>query len=144
MDLSTLKKPKKHKRKRVGRGESSGQGKTAGKGHKGQKARSGGTAPAGFEGGQMPLQRRLPKKGFSNAPFRTRYNVINVDDLARFGAGEEITADALREKGIVKRRGPVKLLADGEALIAYSVKLDRVSAAARKKIESAGGTVEEV
>jgi large subunit ribosomal protein L15 len=144
MDLSSLKKPKRRNRKRVGRGEASGQGKTAGKGHKGQKARSGGSVGPGFEGGQMPLQRRLPKKGFSNAPFKVEFNVVHIKDLAAFTADEVVTPEALREKRIVKRPGPVKLLSDGDVAAAYSVKVDRVSAAARSKIEAAGGAVEEL
>ena len=145
MDLSNLKGPeKKKKRKRVGRGEASGLGKTAGKGHKGQRSRSGAKIDPGFEGGQMPLQRRLPKKGFSNAPFKVRYNVVNVKDLSRFEAGSVITADILREHGIVKRRGPIKLLSEGELAVAYTIRLDRVSASARSKIEAAGGTVEDL
>jgi large subunit ribosomal protein L15 len=144
MNLSNLTAPEtKKKRKRVGRGESSGLGKTAGKGHKGQKARSGGKVAPGFEGGQMPLQRRLPKKGFSN-PFRIRYNVINIKDLSRLDAGREVTVELLRDKGIVKRQGPIKLLSQGEVSAAYSVKLDRISKAARIKIEAAGGNVEEL
>lgn len=144
MNLSNLTAPETNKkRKRVGRGESSGLGKTAGKGHKGQKARSGGKVAPGFEGGQMPLQRRLPKKGFNN-PSRVRYNVINIKDLARLEAGVEVTAELLRDKGIVKRQGPVKLLSQGEASAAYSVKLDRISKAARTKIEAAGGNAEEL
>lgn len=144
MNLSNLTAPEtKKKHKRVGRGESSGLGKTAGKGHKGQKARSGGKVSPGFEGGQMPLQRRLPKKGFNN-PFRIRYNVINIKDLSRLEAGVEVTAEVLRDKGIVKRQGPVKLLSQGEVSAAYSVKLDRISKAARTKIEAAGGNVEEL
>lgn len=144
MNLSNLTAPETNKkRKRVGRGESSGLGKTAGKGHKGQKARSGGKVAPGFEGGQMPLQRRLPKKGFNN-PSRVRYNVINIKDLARLEAGVEVTAELLRDKGLVKRQGPVKLLSQGEASAAYSVKLDRISKAARTKIEAAGGNAEEL
>jgi len=144
MNLSNLTAPETNKkRKRVGRGESSGLGKTAGKGHKGQKARSGGKVAPGFEGGQMPLQRRLPKKGFNN-PSRVRYNVVNIKDLARLEAGVEVTAELLRDKGLVKRQGPVKLLSQGEASAAYSVKLDRISKAARTKIEAAGGNAEEL
>jgi large subunit ribosomal protein L15 len=144
MDLSNLHPPVKNKkRKRVGRGESSGLGKTCGKGHKGQLSRSGGSVARGFEGGQMPLQRRLPKKGFNN-PSRVEYNIVHVKDLARFDVGTPITAELLREKGLAKRPGPVKLLSDGDLSGAYTVQLDRVSAAARSKIEAAGGTVEEI
>ncbi len=143
MRLSNLVGSPDRKKKRVGRGESSGRGKTCGKGHKGQKSRSGSKIGPGFEGGQMPLQRRLPKKGFSNAPFKTRYNVINIRDLERFDAGTEITPEVVREKGLVKRDGPIKLLAEGDVTAAYTVKLDRVSSAARAKIEAAGGAVTE-
>jgi large subunit ribosomal protein L15 len=142
MDLSNLQRPAGNKkRKRVGRGESSGLGKTCGKGHKGQKARSGGKVSPGFEGGQMPLQRRLPKKGFTNI-FKVYYNVINVKDLVRLDAGSTVTPELLREKGIIKRQGPVKLLAEGDVPGAYTIRLDRVSAKARSKVEAAGGAVE--
>ncbi len=142
MDLSNLRGPANRKKsKRVGRGESSGLGKTCGKGHKGQKSRSGGSIHPGFEGGQMPLQRRLPKKGFTNV-FKIRYNVVNVKDLSRFEPGAVITPESLREKGLLKRGGPVKLLSDGDVTAAYTVVLDRTSSAARKKIEAAGGKVE--
>jgi large subunit ribosomal protein L15 len=142
MDLSNLQTPEPNrKRKRVGRGESSGWGKTSGKGHKGQKARSGGKVSPGFEGGQMPLQRRLPKKGFKN-PFRIEYNVVNLKDLDRVEPGSEVTAEVLRQKGIIKRKGPVKLLADGEVAGAYTIKLDGISSQAKAKIEAAGGKVE--
>jgi large subunit ribosomal protein L15 len=90
----------------------------------------------------MPLQRRLPKKGFSNAPFKVRYNVVHVKDLNRFEAGSVITPEALREKGLVRRQGPVKLLADGDVSGAYTIKLDSVSVSARTKVEAAGGVVE--
>lgn len=141
MNLSKLAGPQGKRRKRVGRGESSGLGKTCGKGHKGQKSRSGGKVGRGFEGGQMPLQRRLPKKGFKNL-FKIQYNVVNVKDLDRLEPGSVVTAEVLREKGIVKRQGPVKLLSVGDVPHAYTIKVERVSAAARQKIEAAGGTVE--
>jgi large subunit ribosomal protein L15 len=142
MDLSNLERPQGiKKRKRVGRGESSGLGKTCGKGHKGQKSRSGGGVSPGFEGGQMPLQRRLPKKGFNNVN-RVDYNVVNLRDLQSLEADTVITADLLREMGIVKRRGPVKLLSMGDVASAYTVRLDAISAAARTKVEAAGGKVE--
>jgi large subunit ribosomal protein L15 len=141
MDLSNLKAAgKNRKAKRVGRGESSGLGKTCGKGHKGQKARAGNPISAGFEGGQMPLQRRLPKRGFTNR-FKICYNIVHIKELSRFEAGAVITPEFLREKGVVKRQGPVKLLSDGDVTAKYTVKLDRVSAAAKSKIEAAGGTV---
>jgi large subunit ribosomal protein L15 len=145
MNLSDLKAPKGNKKaKRVGRGESSGLGKTCGKGHKGQKSRSGAKISPGFEGGQMPLQRRLPKKGFTNAKFKVRYNTVNVKDLARFEPGTEITPDVLRQSGLVKRTGPIKLLSTGDLSGAYNIKVHRVSAAAKGKVEAAGGTVEEL
>lgn len=143
MSLGNLRSPEKKKRKRLGRGESSGLGKTCGKGHKGQKSRSGGKVSPGFEGGQMPLQRRLPKRGFNN-PRKVYYNVVNVKELVRLEPGTEVTPEVLREKGIVRRPGPVKLLSVGEVTAAYSVKLDRVSSAAREKIVAAGGSVEEL
>lgn len=144
MDLSSLKRgDKKKARKRVGRGEASGWGKTCGKGHKGQKSRSGASISAGFEGGQMPLQRRLPKKGFNNK-FRVAYNVINVKDLARFEPGTEITSELLRDSGLVKRNGPIKLLSQGEVSGAYTVKVDRASKAAKEKVEAASGSVVEL
>lgn len=144
MDLSCLKSPRKRKSKRVGRGEASGLGKTSGKGHKGQKARSGGSVARGFEGGQMPLQRRLPKKGFSNARFKIEFNLVKIKDLARLGSETVINGETLRKCGLIKGKGPVKLLADGEPGVAYLVRVDRASASARRKIEAAGGTVEEV
>jgi len=144
MDLSNLQAPGgKRKRTRVGRGESSGLGKTCGKGHKGQKSRSGGSVSPGFEGGQMPLQRRLPKRGFHN-PTRVEYNVVNLKSFNGLDPSEPVTGELLRSKAIVKRRGPIKLLAMGDVSAAYSVKLDKVSRAARQKIVAAGGSVEEI
>ncbi len=142
MDLSNLQPAiKNKKRKRVGRGESSNWGKTAGKGHKGQKARSGGKVAPGFEGGQMPLQRRLPKKGFTNI-FKVTYNLVHIKDLARLEPGAEVTGELLRDVGIIKGKGPIKMLADGDVSAAYTIKVDRISSAARAKIEGAGGKVE--
>ncbi|MFH0960036.1 MAG: 50S ribosomal protein L15 [Pseudomonadota bacterium] len=142
MNLSNLERPvKAGKRKRLGRGESSGLGKTCGKGHKGQKSRSGGKVSRGFEGGQMPLQRRLPKKGFTNI-FRTEFNVVSLETIAKLNPSEPITGELLRERNIVKRTGPVKLLSDGEVSTAYTIRLDAVSEKARTKIQAAGGTVE--
>lgn len=141
MNLSNLFGPDNKKSKRVGRGESSGLGKTCGKGHKGQKSRSGGKVGRGFEGGQMPLQRRLPKKGFTNI-FRTEFNIINLNVLDKLDPSETITPALLRSKGFVKRQGPVKLLAEGEINSPFVVKVDRVSATAAKKIIDAGGKVE--
>lgn len=143
MSLGNLRSPERKRRKRLGRGESSGLGKTCGKGHKGQKSRSGGKVSPGFEGGQMPLQRRLPKRGFNN-PRKVYFNVVNVKELVRLEPGTDVTPEVLREKGIVRRPGPVKLLSQGEVSSAYSVKVDRVSSAARAKIEAAGGSVEEL
>lgn len=141
MNLSNLFGPDNKKRKRVGRGESSGLGKTCGKGHKGQKSRSGGKVGRGFEGGQMPLQRRLPKKGFNNI-FRIEYNVINLSVFEKLDPSEVVTAELLRSKGFVKRPGPVKVLASGEVTGAFTVKVDRISAAAVRKIVDAGGQVD--
>ena len=131
-------------RKRLGRGPGSGTGKTSGKGHKGIKARSGHHGPGGgkpgFEGGQMPLTRRLPKRGFTN-PFRQEANVIRLDQLALLGG--EVTPDSLRAAGLVKRQGPVKVLANGELTQAVTVRGLKVSATARQAIVAAGGKVEE-
>jgi large subunit ribosomal protein L15 len=120
----------------------SGHGKTSCRGGKGQTARSGGSILPGFEGGQMPMQRRLPKRGFHN-PFRTAYEVVNVGQLAPFAAGAEVDPAALRAKRLVRSGdAPVKVLADGELAQALKVRAHAVSAAARKKIEAAGGSVE--
>jgi large subunit ribosomal protein L15 len=131
-------------RKRLGRGPGSGTGKTSGKGHKGIKARSGHHGPGGgkpqFEGGQMPLTRRLPKRGFTN-PFRVEANVIRLDQLALLEG--EVTPDSLRAAGLVKRQGPVKVLANGDLSSAVTVRGLKVSASAREKIVAAGGKVEE-
>src|SRR3954454_10740787 len=131
-------------RKRLGRGPGSGTGKTSGKGHKGSKARAGHHGPGGgkphFEGGQMPLTRRLPKRGFTN-PFREEANVVRLDQLALLDG--EVTVDSLRAAGLVRRKGPVKVLANGEVSTAVSVRGLRVSAKAREAIVAAGGTVEE-
>lgn len=131
-----------HPTKRLGRGPGSGHGKTAGKGHKGQKARSGGHVRPGFEGGQMPLIRRVPKHGFTN-PFKVRWQIVSLEKLAAF-AGREVTVAALAEAGLVARtdRG-VKLLADGDAPQGLVVRGVALSATARRKIEAAGGRVEE-
>ena len=145
MKLHTLKPQagSRHRRKRLGCGEASGHGKTSGKGHKGQKARSGGSIREGFEGGQMPLHRRLPKRGFNNIAFGTDYHVVNLSALEeRFADGDEVTCESLREKGLVTRRGRVKVLGDGEISRKLTVKVDKVSATAKSKIEAAGGTVE--
>ena len=133
------------RRKRIGRGNASGHGTYAGKGLKGQQARSGKGPRPGFEGGQTPLIRRLPRRrGFHN-PFRVEYTPVNLRDLSKFAAGSEVTPDSLRETGIVRTlRRPIKLLGDGDVSAALTVRAHRVSAAARAKIEAAGGTVEEL
>ena len=129
--------------RRVGRGVGSGLGKTSGKGHKGQKARSGGTKGAGFEGGQMPLQRRLPKRGFTNYPFSKEYAIINLKDLTRIEGLNVITPEALYERGIVKDiKDGLKILGEGEITKPLTVKANAFSAAALKKIAGAGGKAE--
>jgi len=143
--LSNLKAPKgaNKRNKRVGRGESSGHGKTSGRGHKGQLARSGGSSRPGFEGGQTPLQRRLPKKGFVN-PTRVEYQVVNVSDLAVFEAGSVVDIGAMHEKGLVRNaRDRVKILGNGDIAKNMTVKASKFSASAREKIEKAGGKAEE-
>jgi large subunit ribosomal protein L15 len=133
----------RHRRKRRGCGESSGHGKTSGRGHKGQKARSGGSVRPGFEGGQMPLVRRIPKRGFSNARFRTRYAPVNVGALNVFEDGAEVNEAVLRGRGIVNGRWDgVKLLADGELTRRLTIRVDAASAGAREKVQKAGGSVE--
>ena len=142
MYLNELRPPKGaiKKKKRLGRGESSGLGKTSGRGNKGQKARAGGFHKRGFEGGQMPLQRRLPKVGFF--PFnRVEYVVVNVGALADFPANADVDAKLLREKGLVKKKGLIKVLGDGEIKVPLKVKAARFSSQAKSKIEQAGGTV---
>ncbi len=131
-----------HAPKRLGRGIGSGTGKTAGKGHKGQKARSGGGVRPGFEGGQQPLYRRLPKRGFTNI-FKKEYVVLNVRDLERFENGDEVTITSLFEVGLIKKVGDgVKILGTGELTKALTVKVDKVSETAAAKIVAAGGKVE--
>jgi large subunit ribosomal protein L15 len=134
-------------RKRLGRGPGSGTGKTSGKGHKGIKARSGHHGPGGgkpqFEGGQMPLTRRIPKRGFTN-PFREEHQVVRLSDLQRVPEGTEITPISLFEAGLIRaNKGPAKLLANGEITSAVTVRGVKMSAGARQKIEAAGGRVEE-
>ena len=132
----------RHRVKRLGIGESSGHGKTSGKGHKGQKARSGGSIRLGFEGGQMPLIRRLPKRGFNNAAFKKQYALINLDDLNEFKAGSVINEEMLREsKHIRGNVAGLKILGRGELKHGLTIEADRVSESAREKIEKAGGTV---
>jgi large subunit ribosomal protein L15 len=132
----------RHRVKRLGCGESSGHGKTSGKGHKGQKARSGGSIRLGFEGGQMPLIRRLPKRGFNNAAFHRHYAIVNVSDLNAFEAGAVVNEQLLREANLVRGQFVgVKILGDGELKHGLKVEADKVSATAREKIEKSGGTV---
>jgi large subunit ribosomal protein L15 len=132
----------RHRVKRLGCGESSGHGKTSGKGHKGQKARSGGSIRLGFEGGQMPLIRRLPKRGFNNAAFHKHYAVVNVSDLNAFEAGTVINEQLLRESNLIRGHFVgIKILGDGELKHGLEVQVDKISATAREKIEKAGGTV---
>jgi large subunit ribosomal protein L15 len=130
------------KRKRVGRGDGSGHGKTSGRGHKGQGARSGGNTKPGFEGGQMPLQRRLPKRGFRN-PFRIEMSVVNLSQLEQLDAGSEVTPETLAMRGYVGGKNRrVKILGDGELSKALTVKAHGFSAKAKAKIEAAGGKTE--
>jgi large subunit ribosomal protein L15 len=146
MDLNNLKPKKgaKHSRKRVGRGPGSGNGKTAGRGEKGQKSRSGYSQRIGFEGGQMPLVRRLPKRGFTNI-FKKEYAVVNVSDLDRFEAGATVDEGTLRKAGLVKGRNDgIKILGDGKLSKKLIVNAHKFSATARKQIEAAGGTCQEI
>jgi large subunit ribosomal protein L15 len=132
----------RHRVKRLGCGESSGHGKTSGKGHKGQKARSGGSIRLGFEGGQMPLIRRLPKRGFNNAAFHTHYAIVNLDDLNAFKAGTTVNEQLLRDSKLVRGDfAGIKVLGNGELKHGLTIEADKVSAGAREKIEKAGGTI---
>ena len=144
MKLNELvKSPETKNRKRVGRGPSSGTGKTAGRGENGQKSRSGVSISAWFEGGQTPLYRRVPKRGFNNAQFRTEYAVINLSDLNRFKDGEVVTPELLKELGIVKKQlAGIKVLANGKLEKKLTVKAHRFSSKAVTKIEEQGGTAE--
>jgi large subunit ribosomal protein L15 len=129
-------------RKRVGRGQGSGRGKTATRGHKGSKSRSGYGARPGFEGGQMPLQRRLPKRGFNNI-FRKEYTIVQLSDLEVFEPGSRVDREALIQTGLIDKRSIlVKVLANGELSKSLTVAVDKISQGARTKIEAAGGTVE--
>ena len=133
-----------HPTKRLGRGEGCGHGKTCGKGHKGQKARSGGGIPIGFEGGQMPLYRKLPRRGFNNFNFRTTFQTVNVGRLDRL-EGEKVTRESLIKAGLIRDNDEgVKLLGDGEVSKAFTVEVDKVSDSAKSKIEAAGGKIVEV
>jgi large subunit ribosomal protein L15 len=145
MSLNNLRPPKgaKHAKKRVGRGMGSGHGKTASRGNKGAQSRSGFRYKRGFEGGQMPLHRRVPKRGFHN-PFRVEYAVVNLDTLAEvFDAGSEVTPDVLRERGLVRETNvPVKVLGRGDISKKLTVRAHKFSGSAAKKIEAAGGSTE--
>ena len=147
MDLSNLKPPKgaKHSKKRIGRGQGSGQGKTAGRGHKGAKSRSGFKFKRGFEGGQMPLHRRVPKRGFHN-PFRVEYEVVNLDLLAaKFDAGTVVTPELLRKHGLVPGGSArIKILARGDIGKALTVRAHKFSGKASEKLKAAGGTAEAI
>lgn len=129
-------------RKRVGRGPGSGHGKTASKGHKGARARSGYSLRAGFEGGQMPLHRRLPKRGFTNI-YKKEYVIVTLDDLNLFENGSTVDLNALIEAGIARHECLIKILANGELTKSLTVQVDKISQGARSKIEAAGGTVKD-
>ncbi|MBE9542266.1 MAG: 50S ribosomal protein L15 [Proteobacteria bacterium] len=143
MKLNELILPKgsRKKRKRIGRGKGAGSGETAGKGTKGQNSRSGGGVHLGFEGGQMPLQRRIPKRGFTNI-FKKQYEIINIKDLKYFKSGELVSGDTLRKSGLLKKAHAVKLLGEGEISYPIRIKVNKASQTAKKKIESAGGEIE--
>jgi large subunit ribosomal protein L15 len=144
MNLHTL-KPRpgsKHRVKRLGCGESSGHGKTSGKGHKGQKARSGGSIRLGFEGGQMPLIRRMPKRGFNNSNFKTRFAVVNLDALNAFDSGATVDEQALLAAGVIRRPyDAVKILGSGELKKKLTIVANKASESAKAAIEKAGGSL---
>jgi large subunit ribosomal protein L15 len=142
MNLSNVRAPKKasEKRKRVGRGMGSGMGKTSARGHKGQRSRSGSRMMRGFEGGQMPLHRRMPKRGFTNI-FRKEYSIVNLETLAALGEAT-INPDVLRKAGVIKTKHPVKILGDGELKTALTVQAHKFSKSAQEKITKAGGKFE--
>lgn len=144
MKLNELAPPKgAHKnRKRLGRGVAAGTGKTAGRGSKGHNSRSGGGVRPGFEGGQMPIHRRLPKRGFTNI-FKKHYAIINISDLAKFESGETVNEAELIKRGLVHgKRDGIKLLANGDIDYPLTIQIDKISAAAKQKIEAAGGNIE--
>ena len=146
MNLSNIHAPKRasEKRKRVGRGMGSGMGKTSTRGHKGQRSRSGSRMIRGFEGGQMPLHRRMPKRGFTNI-FRKEFNIVSLERLAALGAevlGSPITPEVLRKARVIKTRHPVKILGDGELSAAITVHAHKFSKSAQEKIRKAGGKFE--
>jgi large subunit ribosomal protein L15 len=142
MNLSNIRAPKKAtaNKKRVGRGMGSGMGKTSTRGHKGQRSRSGSRMMRGFEGGQMPLHRRMPKRGFTNI-FRKEFNIVNLEKLASLGEAA-ITPDVLRKVGIIKTKHPVKILGDGDLNVAITVHAHKFSKSAQEKITKAGGKFE--
>jgi large subunit ribosomal protein L15 len=142
MNLSNIHAPKKatEKRKRVGRGMGSGMGKTSTRGHKGQRSRSGSRMIRGFEGGQMPLHRRMPKRGFTNI-FRKEYSIVSLERLAELGE-TTINPEVLRKAGVIKTKDPVKILGDGELKVALNVSAHKFSKSAQEKITKAGGKVE--
>jgi large subunit ribosomal protein L15 len=142
MNLSNLRAPKNatEKRKRVGRGMGSGMGKTSTRGHKGQRSRTGSRMIRGFEGGQMPLHRRMPKRGFTNI-FRKEFNIVSLERLAALGE-TTITPDVLRKAGVIKGKLPVKVLGDGELKVALTVHAHKFSKTAQEKITKAGGKIE--
>jgi large subunit ribosomal protein L15 len=142
MNLSNLRAPKKaaENKKRVGRGMGSGMGKTSTRGHKGQRSRSGSRMMRGFEGGQMPLHRRMPKRGFTNI-FRQEFNIVNLEKLSLLGE-TTITPDVLRKAGVIKGKHPLKVLGDGELTIALTVHAHKFSKTAQEKITKAGGKFE--
>ena len=142
MNLSNIHRPKRatENRKRVGRGMGSGMGKTSTRGHKGQRSRSGSRMIRGFEGGQMPLHRRMPKRGFTNI-FRKEYNIVSLERLAALGE-TIVTPDVLRKAGVIKTKLPVKILGDGELKAAITVQAHKFSKSAQEKITKAGGKVE--
>lgn len=144
MNLHTL-KPRhgsKHRVKRLGCGESSGHGKTSGKGHKGQKARSGGSIRLGFEGGQMPLIRRMPKRGFNNAQFKTRFAIVNLDTLNAFDSGATVDEQALLAAGVIRRPyDAIKILGSGELKKKLTIVAHKASESAKAAIEKAGGSL---
>ncbi len=143
MKLNELNNLESKNRKRIGRGPGSGHGKTAGKGHKGQNARSGGGVRPGFEGGQLPLYRRLSKRGFNNYKFRTTYATVNVSDLERFDEGTVVTKELLIEAGLItKELDGIKVLGNGSLKKKLTVKANKFSDTAKQKIENAGGTIE--
>jgi len=143
MKLNEVRQSKgaRKKSRRRGRGEGSGRGGTAGRGTKGQNARSGGGVHLGFEGGQMPLHRRVPKRGFTNI-FKKHYEILNIKDLSTFKSGETVDRDALLKAGLITKKRPVKLLGVGELSHSLTIRLAKVSQGARDKVKSVGGTVE--